>query len=317
MVFIGRTIADVSIAKEANFYVPMFVKIKYISISLALIIFVDFSFVSCASMTGKHQSLACSTCHEWTFRAGASSLKKSENFSDICRNCHNYRRPSDHHPVKPDSTAWLGVFGESVSMEEFFVLYDKKMECLSCHRLHLGSARLEGAENFLAGGPYAKRRDVCIRCHKNKEHTALNPHIGISASGDARQRYKCLVCHIKVPEDISHSSENLSLRASGAFLCLKCHPPMEGEFMNQHFLKTVSDWEYSYNINVDFMPIDKIEAAGLGLKDDAVLHLDPFGRITCFTCHNPHLPHLGHLETSPTGAEKIGSGNICAVCHKK
>jgi len=292
------------------------VKIKYIHIKLLLIVFAATFFVSCASMTGKHRTVACSTCHRGIPRTGAPSLKKSENFSNICRDCHNYRRPGDHHPDRPDSTTWLGIFDESESAEEFIVLYDKKMECLSCHRLHRGSARLEGTRNFLVGGPYVKRRDICFQCHKNKDHANLNPHIDKSASGDVNQRHKCLVCHIKVPEDDSHRRKNLSLRASDAFLCLKCHPPMEGVFMSQHFLKSVDEWEYSDKIAIKYMTIDEIDAEAPGASDDSFLHLDPFGRITCFTCHNPHLPQFGHLKTSPSGLEKIGAGNICVVCHR-
>ncbi|MBE9536804.1 MAG: cytochrome c3 family protein [Proteobacteria bacterium] len=293
------------------------IKVKFRYLQLLLIVFAAFFLVSCASMTGKHQTVACSTCHEGSLWSGASALKKRDNFSNICRECHNYRRPADHHPDRPDSTTWLGIFGESATVEEFIFLYDKKMECLSCHRLHNGSAHLEGTENFLVGGPYLKKRDVCVQCHKNKDHANLNPHVAISASGDVHQRYKCLVCHIKVPEEQSHSRENLSLRASGAFLCLKCHPPMQGEFMSQHFLNSVYDWEDSDSIDMVYLAIDEIDAAGFGMNDDSVLHLDPFGRITCFTCHNPHLPQFGHLKTSSSGLEKIGTGNICVVCHSK
>jgi hypothetical protein len=293
------------------------VKIKYRYIKLLLIFFAAFFFVSCASMTGKHKTVACSTCHEARLGIVSPSLKNGADFSDICRVCHDYRRPADHHPDRPDSTTWLGIFGESASVEEFFFLYDKKMECLSCHRLHRGSAGLEGTRNFLVGGPYVKRRDICVQCHKNKDHTNINPHIDKSASGDVHQRHKCLVCHIEVPEDDSHSRENLSLRASGVFLCLKCHPPMEGKFMSQHFLKSVYNWEYSDRITIDYMAIDEVDAAGLGIRDDSFLHLDPFGRVTCFTCHNPHLPQFGHLQTSSSGLKKIGTGDICVVCHSK
>ena len=91
----------------------------------------------------------------------------------------------------------------------------------------------------------------------------------------------------------------------------------EKDFKVGEFGENVADWEGSYNMDIDYMTIEEIDKAGLGIKDDTVLHLDPIGRITCFTCHNPHLPQLGHLRTSSSGAEKIGSGVVCAVCHSK
>ena len=213
-----------------------------------------------------------------------------------CLNCHKYGE--NHHPI--------GITPANPAAYPF-PLYNGKIMCLTCHTEN----HEKGDTNLLRGGPYNDRRDICFKCHAEKEYANINPHIMLDERGKIRSmngRSICLFCHSAIPNPAVDRTGDVRFRADVAFLCWRCHPLMASPtFFQTHFLKQPS------------------EEMGRYLKEkeqrmQVTIPLVPRDRITCSTCHNPHQKGVILYGPSASGADqknrlRLQGGKLCIVCH--
>jgi predicted CXXCH cytochrome family protein len=229
-------------------------------------------------------------------------LKNAANPSDTCKRCHKYLTDGDHHPSDPEAQP---VTGKAAVLDPSFPLVSGKMDCLTCHQMHSEDIHYSGTKYFLRGGPYSDRRDICFRCHKAESYKGLNPHEQMIGKDNDLNRFTCLVCHLYAPDPKVDTFKTVKFRASVAFLCWRCHPPMIADFLDKHFLKVPS--------KKTFEEMLKGEA-----EYKVILPLDSKGRVTCSTCHNPHQPGVMVKEWAKKGegaAKRLRDQAICSVCH--
>lgn len=252
----------------------------------------------------RHAKLSCGTCHEGGPTEEHPALKNKKNPSDICKKCHRYGTDGDHHPSDPDSQP---VTGKTSVLDPGFPLVNGKMECLTCHQMHSEKEHYSGSQYFLRGGPYSGRRDICFKCHKKDSLGGLNPHEQMIGENKDLNRFICLVCHLVTPDPKVDTFKTVKFRASVAFLCWRCHPPMPQEFMDKHFLKKPKDGTYQEMIRGE-------------VKHRIIMPLDSKGRVTCSTCHNPHQPGVMVREWAKKGEGarkrlRVSGEEICTACH--
>jgi predicted CXXCH cytochrome family protein len=184
-----------------------------------------------------------------------------------------------------------------------FPLFEGEIRCLTCHEAHGGKPKL------LRGGPYSDRRGICFQCHTDQEYANLNPHKMIDGQGAVKKingEPACLFCHTTLP-DATATAENITFKADVAFLCWRCHPPMQGDFFKSHFLVKPSRKamrqmrKIEREMNVSFPLLNR-------------------DRITCSTCHNPH--QKGVIVKGPAKAGedehdrlRMPPQMICYGCH--
>lgn len=272
--------------------------LKYASLALLVIA------SGCATLRWeRHVRLSCSSCHDGEPKKGNLALKNKENPSDTCRGCHKYTTDGDHHPSDPETE----IVGDRCAVvDPNFTLVSGKMECLRCHQMHSETLYYSGTKYFLRGGPYSDRRDICFKCHKQELYVGLNPHEEMVEKNKDLNFATCLVCHSSPPNPKVDRSKDVKFRASVAFLCWRCHPPMMAEFMDRHFLKRPK--------SKTFEDMLKGEA-----DHKVILPLDFKGRVTCSTCHNPHQPGVMINEWAKKGEgseKRLRDPNMCAICHR-
>lgn len=239
----------------------------------------------------------CESCHSTKApQPGAASFALGLEPSSLCIHCHNYTE--NHHPVD---------FVPASSMNASMPLFDGKVKCLTCHEIHGGPAHA-GTKNLLRGGPYLDRRESCFQCHDQSAYEAINPHEMLDKLGNIRQvngQPVCLVCHSKKPDPAVDRTNDVRFRADVGFLCWRCHPPMPGDFFDDHFLVTpVAE-------TLQFM----VESEA---RLQVILPLVPRGRITCSTCHNPHQEGVMQHAGAAKGADatfKLRLLPNCQACH--
>jgi predicted CXXCH cytochrome family protein len=244
----------------------------------------------------------CEMCHVTAeIPVGTSLFPEGTDPASICLRCHDYRE--NHHPVD-----FVPAASHFTSVAKTFPLYDNKIRCLTCHDPHAGP-KLSEAPNFLRGGPYRDRREICFKCHQKDAYAEISPHVMKDEEGIIQLNGKpiCLVCHTVTPDPAVDRTTDVKFRADVAFLCWRCHPPMPGEFFTYHFLVKPSRRTLSV--------MKKSEQTM-----NVIFPLVPRGRITCSTCHNPHQKEVLVHEPAKTGAEsryklRVESPAACVACH--
>ncbi len=260
---------------------------------------------ACASLTierERHVKLTCNSCHEGEPKKGRPALREQESPSEVCRRCHKYNSDGDHHPSNPE----LEVVGDKCAeVAPSFPLFLGKMECLTCHQIHTEDYYASGKKNFLRGGPYKERQDICFECHKKELYVSYNPHKEMLTTEGELNYATCLFCHLYPPDPKTDEAKTVKFRAAIAFLCWRCHKPMIADFLNKHFLKKPSA-----------RTADSMLKGGV--KNEVILPLDSMGRVTCSTCHNPHQPGVMIKKWAKKGEgapKKLRDSDICNVCH--
>lgn len=284
-------------------------KSKFVSVTFSfsslmlLILFILPILQGCSVMLSYHRGISCSSCHEGDVVEGNAPLKKSGNPSLKCLDCHRYEKAGDHHP----SSIQPGPLGKTAKIDPDFKLYNGRMVCLTCHQIHTVEDYKRGTRNFLVGGPYEDRREICFRCHFNGKKVKESPHNGM-LKGKLEYNYEnCKKCHLGRPKRRAENKWGgrwaVDFRASVAFICWRCHPPMQGEFMNKHYLKRPDD-----------------ASVGHLLSGNPVMPLDPIKRITCSTCHEPHEQGVlqAELAVDTRGQrirKRLRAKPLCIRCH--
>lgn len=260
----------------------------------------------CAGFGSHRGIILCSSCHENSPEAGRPSLKYAGDPSRICQDCHKYEDGADHHPSYTNSDFFL----KTAVVDPDFKLFNGSMECLTCHKIHKDGNYKKGTRNFLVGGPYDDRREICFRCHGVGTYEGINPHNSMLDDNGELNYGTCVICHVEPPQPEKVKSGwgrkwgvryGVRFRASVAFLCWRCHPPMPGNFLDKHYLRKPSRKMYAEM-----------------RQGDAFVPLDYNNRITCSSCHNPHQPGVIIDRKAARGAgeyRRLRARNICVNCH--
>jgi len=278
-------------------------RLNIILAALCVVIFVvvmQGTLLSATAPDRRKAHAVCTNCHESDLPSpGNPALIHGADRSALCLKCHkNYRR--NHHPLdfEPENPSTFR-----------FPLFDGKVTCLTCHQMHDGP-RIEGTNKLLRGGPYADRRTICFQCHPPDLYSKVNPHKMLDDAGKVLTvsgRPACLWCHKTQPDPAKARTLNVQFTADIGFLCWLCHPPMPGQFFNQHFLLRPSA-ETRRNMR-------ETEERLL-----VILPLVPHNRITCSTCHNPHEKGVILRKEAAKGADTksgLRMTSICFGCHRK
>lgn len=270
---------------------------KKYSTNLLLLICIFALSTAAGCAIGSHVGMMkCGTCHVGEPTKESPLLKYSNDPSKLCHDCHEYKDGLNHHPASIIS----GPFGNTAVLDPSLKLYNEEMACLTCHQIHVEGYK-RTSRNFLVGGPYEDKRELCFKCHRKEVYEGINPHDTMLDENNKLEHGTCLICHSEIPDPLFDTDKTVKFRAAIAFLCWRCHPPMPGTFLDKHFLRQPS----------------KETLRDIRLSGNHVPR-DHRGRITCASCHNPHQPGVMKSERAAegTGAKKrLRRKNICSLCH--
>jgi hypothetical protein len=264
--------------------------------------------------TGKY----CTECHgEKPLKGGDINLKFSEDFNQLCR-CHGYTSSSYIHPVDIEPSE-----EKKAKIPEKLPLKDNMLRCTTCHDIYKQCQLDPGAKKsnpfFLRGAPYARRTDLCFKCHDETKYQKLDPHNQIDERGNIID-VKCLYCHEEKP-DVQRATFKkvkgthgtvVKLIGNLEVLCYRCHFKQQTLHpINANHLRKPSE---------KTLGIMRQSEKNLGV----ILPLNYEGKITCATCHNPH--ERGVIPAEKASAEGASekfrlrlpglTGEICTACHK-
>lgn len=223
----------------------------------------------------------CQNCHPtvppppgtW----GATAPLLEEEVTRLCRRCHaKESTPQMHHPLAA-ATPRVAV------PADWPLRKDGTMGCQTCHLA--GHAPQDMANpNWLRGGPYRLRNEVCFRCHREEEYRRRNIHAEVVRFDG------CEFCHVVKERNVVRPEGKIGdLLAEPNLLCLPCHSPLPHPASAEH---TVRPKDYS------FLNIDDKKAPLTG------------GTITCHSCHDSHSGNTAAKLLRPPGR-----GAICKSCH--
>jgi hypothetical protein len=181
---------------------------------------------------------ACDDCH-----SGPPSASNVDLAVTACRECHP---TADMHPVNVAPVAAV--------IPEGWPLHDGQVVCSTCHaEPSCGPGRMQEAP-YWRGGPAARTREFCDRCHEPVRFERTNPHHPAVADNTDPS---CAACHVRAPREGA-----AALRTDAPTLCGNCHQGHVHAGVAEH---------------VGATPDPAPE--GLTLVD---------GRIACITCHDVH-----------------------------
>jgi hypothetical protein len=234
----------------------------------------------------------CRSCHTVMPRLprgfpGAQPLAeiplREANPTRLCNRCHESGlSKANAHPLRavPDRI--------KERMPADWPLFEGALTCITCHTAGDSPFFDAANPNFLRGGPYENRNDICWKCHLREELSRLNPH------EDVQSGRGCELCHDTKP-DRSRPIDVKKLKFKGdiVVLCLRCH-----EYQN-----------HPANFNHNGLPDEAVmQRANIHIAED--FPLDAEGKLTCSTCHNPH-------AGDPKSSRSVAVGlEICGNCHK-
>lgn len=239
---------------------------------------------------------SCTECHDVGYDFAVDGA--------FCLDCHNDYR-LNHHPVDfvpPEKALIIAEYGG-------LPLFNGRIQCLTCHAGHPGPDRSE-TPKLLRGGVFQDVRTLCFRCHYQEGYGSINIHQMTAKDGSYRilgDKLICAYCHEEQPAPGRDQTYDVTFRADASFLCWRCHPSMEGEMFEQHFLTQPSD----------------AMRAGLeqfSLTNRVVIPLVPRGKISCSTCHNPHQREVMSGEAARAGTDswarlRLTTPGLCMACH--
>ncbi len=201
----------------------------------------------------------------------------------LCNRCHESgMSKANAHPILavPDKI--------KERMPADWPLFEGSLTCMTCHTAGDSPFFDPANPNFMRGGPYENRNDICWRCHLREELSKINPHQNVQSNRG------CELCHDTKPDrDKPIDVKRLISKGDIVMLCLRCH-----EYQN-----------HPANFNHNGLPDEAVmKRANIQVPDDHPL--DGEGRLTCATCHNPHAGDPAASRSVRVGLE------ICGNCHK-
>jgi hypothetical protein len=121
---------------------------------------------------------ACDDCH-----SGPPSASNVDLAVTACRECHP---TADMHPVNVAPVAAV--------IPEGWPLHDGQVVCSTCHaEPSCGPGRMQEAP-YWRGGPAARTREFCDRCHEPVRFERTNPHHPAVADNTDPS---CAACHVR------------------------------------------------------------------------------------------------------------------------
>ncbi|MBI5544109.1 MAG: hypothetical protein HY901_09490, partial [Deltaproteobacteria bacterium] len=170
----------------------------------------------------------CEACH--TVRPklpkgapGAQTLAeiplRSDDPNALCNRCHESGlSKANAHPIKVVE----GVFKDRIPAG--WPLHNGSLTCLTCHTGGDSPVLDPANPNFLRGGPYKVRNEVCWNCHRQAEFASINPHERIN------KLEGCEFCHQTKP-DIEKLkagiAQSVKFKGDIVLLCIRCHEPFD------------------------------------------------------------------------------------------
>ncbi len=231
----------------------------------------------------------CTSCHDKVPQDGQSAFKFNNNPDSTCLWCHKEDEGAELHPygVPAKDSKYTKVQKDKVK------LINETISCITCHSKDCEKKEKETGRNFLRGGPYVNRNDICFNCHILEVFKKINPHRQKDMQGKVDYEI-CNNCHIGIPDE--EKKENIDLKGSELFLCLRCHPdrPHPG-----------TDIKTGSGINHIVQP-KEIPNKIVVPKD---VPLSKKGKMMCSSCH------AGHLEGITKRIFKPRLQNECTDCH--
>ncbi|MBI5893743.1 MAG: hypothetical protein HZB79_08865 [Deltaproteobacteria bacterium] len=266
----------------------------------------------------------CNACHKGSHpTAGNPELKFNGNTIELCNSCHSIISKDKYiHAVGmvPDEEN----YGKMADEFKNAIKKEGKLTCGVCHELkyqclETESYRKENNPRFFRGGPYAKRTDICMKCHDASKYAIFNPHDQIDDKGQIKQGI-CVYCHNITPDRMKAKGiEDVTFRVKDDLnrLCTRCHRSEidllgcitnEGKTLNHHVKASLDVRERIKRFEQD---------------NDIIFPLEPStGKVFCATCHNPHKSGVQILSRANKGADsskrlRSESVNSCNPCHKE
>lgn len=229
---------------------------------------------------------ACHTVRPTTMKGEPGAQKLSEiplrttDMNALCNRCHESGlSKSNAHPLKKVE----GKYAERIPKD--WPLQNGELTCLTCHTGGDSPVFDPDNPNFLRGGPYINRNDVCWKCHVQAEFREVDPHEMIN------RMEGCEFCHASRP-DPKKIDQEVKFKGDIVILCLRCHGADPHPASHDH--TGLPDKEFMTKQNI-IIPKE--------------FPLDWLGRMTCATCHNQHA--YGELRGTLQGMM------VCTNCHKK
>jgi hypothetical protein len=254
--------------------------------------------------TGKY----CDVCHEKKPEPGGEKyLRFNSDFNLLCK-CHMYKPGEYTHPVDI-----IPSEEKRKKIPPDLPLQNGKLSCITCHDISLQCEENPEVQfsnrRFLRGAPFAKRTELCFKCHDDTQYRKLDPHNNQLDENGNIVAAKCLYCHKKKPDELTDSFQEVKLLGDPLTLCQRCHMKSANHPANANHLVMPS-------LNI----LSKIKETER--QYDVIFPLDYNGKIFCATCHNPH--QKGVIPSERIGARVAGSefgqrfpGKICLACHEK
>ncbi len=271
----------------------------------------------------------CNSCHEngKTIQDAEMSIKNKE---ELCYSCH--AEDVVHKYIHPTGISVPEEFEKRIEKnwpEKLNLRREGEITCYTCHdvldQCLSGRSYMSRANpKFLKGAPYAKRYDICYKCHDSSKYRKMNSHEQIDESGNLKLN-KCRLCHIVKDEgsvkkgirrDLSKYPLLKKLENDRNLLCLRCHKKIDHP---TSAFKFTSSNKYRHFIKITEEKKATLER--MIKKTGIVLPLEPdTDRINCATCHQPHQPGVfeqGAQSRDILSPKRMRVANICDQCHEK
>ena len=267
---------------------------------------------------------SCQACH--TEKLGKATVKnlRTTDYERSCMHCHadefdhNYIHPVN---IKPSKEKMKDM---NPAMKTQLRISNGNIKCSTCHDIthqcRLDDLHRHENPKFFRNGPYAKRYELCVNCHKADKYQRFNPHDHVDDNGEIIES-KCRVCHAgsidELPDAESIDEVGFHLDEGLNAICWGCHkwkPHPGGGFS---FFKSKSGPNHLVKPSeIVLLNIEKTYK-----EKNVLMPLEPgSGKVFCGTCHNPHAIGVINNEAAAKGAEaksRLRSENICSNCHTK
>ncbi len=277
----------------------------------------------------------CNECHEGRAEKGEPlSFRYDGDFIRLCNRCHE--EISAHAYIHATGMVPGEEKLERMPPDFKDALYrgdsEGRLTCIVCHNLVYQCleeefGRRENNPLFLRGGPFARRTDLCYRCHEPEKYARLNPHDQISDEGEILTSI-CSVCHRGVPDvKTADGIEDVEFKVEKDLerLCRRCHfdmPLHPGTFIAMIPAGGKRREPFTHLRVPSPAVMERIKE--MTVLKDIIIPLEPgTGKIFCATCHNPHERGIQRLRRADRGADNVQrlragrTGEICLMCHEK